>query len=504
MGNRNVVQKARTVAITAIIAWQAGTLQAYANEGLGQKTDYNGHWAEPLVSAALKNGWVQGYEDGSFRPDYPVTRAELAVLLSRAFPGSGGTAVFPDVPGGAWYAQAAADAVAADYLAADSQGLFKPDDAVTRVEAATVLARLLEWDEEEHSGQQSGEDQDYKDESYRDQGYLPEGASGQWLHRAVEEQLILASSDNYILPYKPLTRSEVILALAKVKGTLPHGLKPVADAAERVYEGTLEQSSQGFRITAGHVPDGSDAGYALTRPGAVTLAGTKAVGGESVEVSITAIQGVAEGKLQVLQIEAVGRDKKAVEHAVGYQVLEGVLIEGHHSGLADPKKHTKLCLLMPDCAASGFGIAVLQQDGVYKYYKFDSVGHQLAAALLDSIDKESNIVVRAAGVIEGNGIQVISVAQDALGHAPLPAGKVEHSHDTEHGEANDDTGHGEANNEGHHGTAEARHGVKEADHGTKQADYGTKETDYRSTQTDQETAGQADGSTYHVPAAAGH
>jgi hypothetical protein len=45
--------------------------------------DISGHWAENAIRRAISRGLMQGYPDGSFRPDQPVTRAELAVILDR-------------------------------------------------------------------------------------------------------------------------------------------------------------------------------------------------------------------------------------------------------------------------------------------------------------------------------------------------------------------------------------------------------------------------------------
>lgn len=47
----------------------------------GVRSDYAGHWAEKAIRQALSLGLLQGYPDGTFRPDQAVTRAELAVAL---------------------------------------------------------------------------------------------------------------------------------------------------------------------------------------------------------------------------------------------------------------------------------------------------------------------------------------------------------------------------------------------------------------------------------------
>lgn len=46
-------------------------------------TDIDGHWAEELISSAYNKGWVDGYPDGSFRPDQNITRAEVMTLVNR-------------------------------------------------------------------------------------------------------------------------------------------------------------------------------------------------------------------------------------------------------------------------------------------------------------------------------------------------------------------------------------------------------------------------------------
>lgn len=46
-------------------------------------SDTTGHWAAPYISALTQAGYIKGYPDGTFRPDLPVTRAELVALLNR-------------------------------------------------------------------------------------------------------------------------------------------------------------------------------------------------------------------------------------------------------------------------------------------------------------------------------------------------------------------------------------------------------------------------------------
>lgn len=74
-------------------------------------SDIGGHWAEQYIRQASALGWVQGYPDGTFGPDRPITRAEAVTMINRVLrrnPGSkddlfSGMKVWPDNPAGAWY-----------------------------------------------------------------------------------------------------------------------------------------------------------------------------------------------------------------------------------------------------------------------------------------------------------------------------------------------------------------------------------------------------------------
>lgn len=55
----------------------------YKPEQPEKTDDISGHWAEDAIRWGLAHGLLQGYPDGSFQPDRPVTRAELATVLRR-------------------------------------------------------------------------------------------------------------------------------------------------------------------------------------------------------------------------------------------------------------------------------------------------------------------------------------------------------------------------------------------------------------------------------------
>lgn len=49
------------------------------------ENDYESHWARDEIDRVIERGLMKGYPDGTFKPDKPITRAELAVVLNRIY-----------------------------------------------------------------------------------------------------------------------------------------------------------------------------------------------------------------------------------------------------------------------------------------------------------------------------------------------------------------------------------------------------------------------------------
>ena len=90
-------------------------------------------------------GIVKGYEDGTFRPNQPVSRAEFVVLLSRIHELEAGEKSFPDVPKTQWAYDAIAAAGAAGWINGYEDGTFRPNESVTRIEAVKMINNMLGW-----------------------------------------------------------------------------------------------------------------------------------------------------------------------------------------------------------------------------------------------------------------------------------------------------------------------------------------------------------------------
>lgn len=109
--------------------------------------DMGGHWALDAVNEMAKEGWVTGYSDLTFRPDQPITRAEFLTLLSRAIdlpPGSRSVgSPFRDLSTSYWAYPNILSAYQKGIIEGYANGQFKPDEPITRAEMAAMVARGL-------------------------------------------------------------------------------------------------------------------------------------------------------------------------------------------------------------------------------------------------------------------------------------------------------------------------------------------------------------------------
>ena len=84
-------------------------------------------------------GLLRGYEDGSFRPDNPISRAECVILLSRLIEVPAGSSTFSDVPETHWASSAISAGTSAGWLSGYPDGTFRPDQNITRLEAVKMI-----------------------------------------------------------------------------------------------------------------------------------------------------------------------------------------------------------------------------------------------------------------------------------------------------------------------------------------------------------------------------
>jgi len=103
-----------------------------------------GDWFNVAVSTMYSLGIIGGYEDGTFRPNAPITRAEFAAIASRFdLDGDASETIFEDIYEH-WGQREINIAANNGWVLGYEDGTFKPDSLVTRAEAMTMVNRVLQ------------------------------------------------------------------------------------------------------------------------------------------------------------------------------------------------------------------------------------------------------------------------------------------------------------------------------------------------------------------------
>ena len=104
-------------------------------------------WYNNAISTLTNMGIICGYPDGTFRPDAPITRAELTKIAAGFFSDPRVAATydgrFSDVHGAEWYISYLMTAIKEGLIEGYPDGSFRPDRPITRAETCTIVNRTL-------------------------------------------------------------------------------------------------------------------------------------------------------------------------------------------------------------------------------------------------------------------------------------------------------------------------------------------------------------------------
>ncbi|WP_223192667.1 X2-like carbohydrate binding domain-containing protein [Paenibacillus sedimenti] len=171
--------------------------------------DIRGHWAETIICKAASEGIVQGVSAFSFHPDVAVTRAEFVTMLIRSMQGlSTATTAHSftdqaDIPN--WAQQAIHYAVTHGIVDGYPDGTFRPQNTLSRMEVAALIARALKLKIEATGSTAFSDDFD-----------IPAWAKP-YVQADVQQGLLQGRDNNRFMPNENTTRAEAATIILSVK-----------------------------------------------------------------------------------------------------------------------------------------------------------------------------------------------------------------------------------------------------------------------------------------------
>ncbi|MCC5652364.1 S-layer homology domain-containing protein [Nostoc sp. XA013] len=105
------------------------------------------YWAAQFIQQLSQRGVIAGFPDGSFRPEEPVTRAQFAAMVNKAFQKAPQRQAinFADVPSNYWASSAIGQAYTIGFLSGYPGNRFEPNQAIPRQQVLVSLANGLEY-----------------------------------------------------------------------------------------------------------------------------------------------------------------------------------------------------------------------------------------------------------------------------------------------------------------------------------------------------------------------
>ncbi len=172
--------------------------------------DTKGHWAENYIEKSTKEKIINGYADGTFKPNAPITRAGFVTLVYKMFEPSSKAdlSTYKDVPAKAWYRDALAGAISMGIFNGDSTTKARPNDYITREEAIVMLNRIL--------GYKVTEDVELE---LTDLDEVSSWAKDDVL-AFIEQGYINGYKDNTFRPKNNITRAEAVKIINKAIGLI--------------------------------------------------------------------------------------------------------------------------------------------------------------------------------------------------------------------------------------------------------------------------------------------
>lgn len=169
-------------------------------------SDIEGHWAKNWITKAVSSGFVSGYQDGTFKPDRTITRAEFSKLLNNAMHIEITAKLnFSDVNNSEWFYNEVQKSVASGFFSGYENNTFRPNNPIKREEVAKVVSSAMT------SGNIDGEGATL----LKDYSTIQDWAKPS-VNTVYNKGYILGYPTGVYMPSKALTRAEAVKIIYEI------------------------------------------------------------------------------------------------------------------------------------------------------------------------------------------------------------------------------------------------------------------------------------------------
>lgn len=173
--------------------------------GVSATVDIDGHWAKETLQRFIDSGYLKGYEDETIRPDNSISRAEFITMVNRIVGFSSSEIIdYSDVVGDEWFVPELEIAKGEGYITGYEDGTIRPNNRITRQEAAIIAARIANLDDDAGSA-----------EVFLDKDSIADWSKAK-VGAAVKAEIIKGYPDNTFKPNNEITRAETAVILSRM------------------------------------------------------------------------------------------------------------------------------------------------------------------------------------------------------------------------------------------------------------------------------------------------
>ncbi|MEQ9359301.1 MAG: S-layer homology domain-containing protein [Coleofasciculus chthonoplastes F2-STO-03] len=166
--------------------------------------DIQDNWAQAFIQALAARGIIQGFPDGTFRPNAPVTRAQFAAMIRQAFeqPLERPATQFSDIPANFWALDAIQEAYRMGFMEGYPNNIFLPDQNIPRVQVLVALVSGLDLSAPAQSTA-------LLNQAFQDAAQIPDWAQTSIAAATVNQMVVNYPNVAFLNPNQTATRADV-------------------------------------------------------------------------------------------------------------------------------------------------------------------------------------------------------------------------------------------------------------------------------------------------------